>query len=229
VAMARNTFLMNSRTRLPFAGVAAFYQALRRGTGESLNPIFYVSSSMWNLYDMLYDFFVVRGIPLGPLFLVDAGITREQFIMPGHRRHKIAAIETLLATYPNLKFILIGDSTQKDPAIYLEIIEKHPGRILASYIRDVALLPHQKAEAMAQQAREHGVDMLTVKDTLAAAVHAADHGFIDPDALDAIAADTEEDRKAPTPLEQAVIPGREGEPRTAQLSDGESMPPANSD
>src|SRR5690606_2777604 len=51
LAMARNTFLMNSRTRLPFAGVAAFYQALRRGDGSTINPIYYVSSSAWNLYD----------------------------------------------------------------------------------------------------------------------------------------------------------------------------------
>src|SRR5690606_15752156 len=68
-AMARNTFLMNSRTRLPFEGAAAFYDALRRGSDTTYNPIYYVTSSAWNLYDLIVDFFVVRQIPLGPLFM----------------------------------------------------------------------------------------------------------------------------------------------------------------
>ena len=70
---ARNVFLRNARTRLPFPGVAAFYRALQ---GTTPNPLFYLSSSPWNLYDLLVDFFEVRGIPPGPLYLVDLGITR---------------------------------------------------------------------------------------------------------------------------------------------------------
>ena len=47
---ARTVMLGNSRTRLPFPGVAAFYQALRNGIGgDEKNPIFYVSSSPWNI------------------------------------------------------------------------------------------------------------------------------------------------------------------------------------
>ncbi|MBZ0307490.1 MAG: hypothetical protein K8I82_15600, partial [Anaerolineae bacterium] len=57
IRLARNTFLRNSRTRLPFEGVAAFYRALQAG----INPIYYVSGSPWNLYDLLVDFFEVRG------------------------------------------------------------------------------------------------------------------------------------------------------------------------
>src|SRR5687768_17759104 len=44
----------NAHTRLPFEGVAAFYRALQLGpASESSNPIFYVSSSPWNSYDIL--------------------------------------------------------------------------------------------------------------------------------------------------------------------------------
>ncbi|WP_375579856.1 phosphatase domain-containing protein [Marivirga tractuosa] len=49
----------NAKTRLPFEGVAEFYQKLK---GKE-NPFFYVSSSEWNLYDFLQDFFKVRNIP----------------------------------------------------------------------------------------------------------------------------------------------------------------------
>lgn len=56
IKLARNTFLRNSHTRLPFEGVAAFYTALRAGTINTYNPIFYVSSSPWNIYDLIMDF-----------------------------------------------------------------------------------------------------------------------------------------------------------------------------
>src|SRR5262249_11974709 len=46
----RTIMLGNARTRLPFAGVAAFYRALELGgDGQRCNPIFYVSSSPWNI------------------------------------------------------------------------------------------------------------------------------------------------------------------------------------
>ena len=55
--MSRTTFLNNARTRLPFAGVAEFYRSLQLGrNGKRNNPFFYVSSSPWNLYDLLKDF-----------------------------------------------------------------------------------------------------------------------------------------------------------------------------
>jgi phosphatidate phosphatase APP1 len=70
--MARMVLLGNAHTRLPFEGVAAFYRALQRGaSGGEFNPIFYVSNSPWNLYDLLEDFMDVHGVPAGPLFLRD--------------------------------------------------------------------------------------------------------------------------------------------------------------
>jgi phosphatidate phosphatase APP1 len=66
--MARLTLLHNAHTRLPFEGVAGFYQALQRGRdGEAYNPVFYVSNSPWNLYDLLEDFLDLQGMPRGPL------------------------------------------------------------------------------------------------------------------------------------------------------------------
>ena len=61
VRMLRATFLENARTRLPFPGVAALYRALQRGAdGAALNPLFYVSSSPWNMYDLLEEFFAIQ-------------------------------------------------------------------------------------------------------------------------------------------------------------------------
>ena len=69
---ARTVMLGNARTRLPFPGVAAFYRALRDGvTGDEKNPIYYVSSSPWNIFDVIAEFMAIQKIPRGPLLLRD--------------------------------------------------------------------------------------------------------------------------------------------------------------
>ena len=43
--------------------------------------------------------------------------------------YKLRQIEPLMKTYPMRKFILIGDSGEKDPEIYAELYRRYPGRI----------------------------------------------------------------------------------------------------
>jgi phosphatidate phosphatase APP1 len=205
VAMARNTFLRNSRTRLPFAGVAEFYLALQKGTANTYNPIYYVSNSPYNLYDLLVDFFEVRRIPLGPLFLTNLGLADDHFFRSDPVEHKLEAIDTIFATHPDLPFVLIGDSGEQDAAIYLEALEKYPGRIKAIYIRDVT--PDREVKLVVEaiaHAAEASVDLLLVEDTVAAAVHAAEHGLIAPEALPDIRQERTEDKKEPDTLEKLV-------------------------
>jgi phosphatidate phosphatase APP1 len=174
---ARLLLLENARTRLPFPGVAEFYRALEAGTGSSPNPIFYVSSSPWNLYEVIAEFLEAQAIPAGPLLLRDwdlgPGITRNA-------AHKTTLIREILATYPRLPFILVGDSGQEDPEIYSAIVREHPGRILAIYIRNVTPRPERPAaiRRLAEEVREAGSTLLLVDDTLAAARHAAERGWI---------------------------------------------------
>jgi phosphatidate phosphatase APP1 len=178
--MARTTFFESGRTRLPFAGVAEFYQALQAGPGgDDGNPIFYVSNSPWNLYEMLVEFMQTHGLPAGPLFLQDFGFDQDKFLMLSSEAHKLPVIRGLLDFYPDLPFVLIGDSGQQDPEIYTRIIEEYPGRILAVYIRDVSDDPRDaEVEALAAAAAADGVELLLVPDSTAAARHAAEHGLI---------------------------------------------------
>lgn len=204
--MARNVFLNNAHTRLPFEGVAAFYKALQIGTQQdTYNPIFYISSSPWNLYDLFVDFFQVRGIPPGPLFLVDLGITPTQFIAPSHEEHKLVRIQKLLDEFPHLKFILVGDSGQRDPEIYLQAAVANPGRILAIYIRDVAGEERGKqVTGYVGDAKKIDTELVLVKDTAAASLHATERGFILPETLPAISEERDEDKKPPEPVEQLL-------------------------
>ena len=178
----------NAHTRLPFEGVAAFYRALQLGLdSKPSNPVFYVSSSPWNIYDMLVDFLNVHGVPHGPLFLKDWSLS----VLGKHRDYKIGVIRHLLSTYENLPFVLIGDSGEEDPEIYLQAVQEHQGRIKAVYIRDVTSVERDaEVRAMAEEARKLGTEMVAVPDTTAAAEHAASIGLIAPEAIAAVRAES---------------------------------------
>lgn len=195
LAMSRRVFLHNARTRLPFAGVSEFYKALQQGrNGKRNNPFFYVSSSPWNMYDLLKDFLDLNQIPEGPLLLRDFGLQDNKFISPGHMGHKFKEIENILLTYPLLNFVLIGDSGQEDPKIYHEIVRKYPERILAIYIRDVQLADREKIAVDISAELQGHVEFLIVDNTVEAAEHAAKTGLIYTEALPKIEKDKMQDK-----------------------------------
>jgi phosphatidate phosphatase APP1 len=207
LSMARTVLLKNARTRVPFPGVAPFYQALQDGAGEREgNPIFYVSSSPWNLFDHLIEFLSHHGVPHGPLLLRAWGLRRSA--RRGSRQHKLAAIELLLGRYPDLPFVLVGDSGQKDPEIYAELVRRHPRRIRAIYIRSVHPDPRrlQAIHALAEEVLAAGSTLVLAEDTMAAARHAAEQGWIDPARLDAVAGTVAQESSArAAPAETVVI------------------------
>ncbi|HYH44113.1 MAG TPA: App1 family protein, partial [Thermoanaerobaculia bacterium] len=204
LAAARTVLLGNARTRLPFEGVAAFYQALHGGaSGQAGNPLFYVSSSPWNLYDLLAEFLDLHKIPRGPLLLRDLGIDRAKLLSSDHHAHKLAQIRPLLALYPHLTFVLLGDSGQHDPEIYREVVRENPGRIRAVYIRRAGERPgrDEEVEAIARDLEAAGVPLLLLRDTAPAAAHAASLVLVRPAEVPAVQKDVERDQARPTPAE----------------------------
>jgi phosphatidate phosphatase APP1 len=163
VKMLKNVLFGNARTRLPFEGVAALYTALQGGSdGLHVNPLFYVSGGPWNFYDIYHDFLAAQSVPAGPILLADFGFASDLFIHPAHETHKQEKIKHIVETYPELPFILIGDSGEHDPEIYLNVAKTHPGRIRRVYIRDVSLLPTRGLQKVSEQMREIGCDMIVV-------------------------------------------------------------------
>ncbi|MVN75610.1 DUF2183 domain-containing protein [Hymenobacter sp. HMF4947] len=210
--MLKTVLFRNAYSHEPLAGVAAFYQALQRGqSGRPDNPFFYVSSSPWNLYDVLEEFLRLRGIPLGPLLLRDS-LLRGPALPPTqeapsslHHGHKLREINQLLDTYPHLPFILLGDSGQHDADIYAEVVRLHPGRIRVIYIRDVGVPARAAlvAPVAAALRREHGVELLVVPDFLAAATHATSLGLITATGLAQVAEADRLQTEAARPLSAA--------------------------
>ena len=213
---AQLTFLHNARTRKPLEGVAALYHALQGGSdGAQQNPVFYVSSSPWNLVDLLEDFLDLNAIPPGPLLLQDLGLDEGKFISPRGHRHKLERALELIATYPQLQFVLCGDTGQADAQLYSEAVLKHPDRIVAVYIRDVDPDLDSQYDALAderlQAAAETGVPMLRVRDSLAIAEHASGLGLIAEADIDRVDREVRRDRQRPSQAEAAVAGAIEGD------------------
>jgi phosphatidate phosphatase APP1 len=206
--MLRLVLLTNAHTRPPFPGVAAFYRALHGGaSGRFTNPVFYVSSSPWNFYDLLTEVFQVHEIPSGPLFLKDYGLARDLLLSRGHMEHKLAAIEHIFQTHPHLPFVLVGDSGQKDPEVDWGAARRHPGRVEAIYIRDVSSPARDReVHRIADELAAQGVEMVLVRDTITAAEHAATRGLIDPASLPGIRGERAEDLAAPGPFGRMFTP-----------------------
>jgi phosphatidate phosphatase APP1 len=167
--------LKDASERSPFPGIAAFLRALCSGYDERVsNPLFYVSGSEWNLFDLLVNFFRYHNIPEGPLFLRDKGMRFDKDdVAPSEQEFKHSQICRILDTFPHLKFICIGDSGQHDPEIYRQIVEQYPERILGIYIRDVSDESRDaEVNAITQEVRQKGTQMLLLAETLSAAHHA---------------------------------------------------------
>ena len=179
--MVFTVLLKNARTRLPLKGVANFYNALQQGrNGKGCNPLFYVSSSPWNMYDLFREFFQINDIPVGPIFLRDWGFERQTMLAVKNRKYKLDSICYILDSFPDLKFILIGDSGEEDPEIYTQVIHSYPQRILTAYIRCVKRDPQRRDEihSLAELVEKSGSTLVQIEDTHVMEVHAAQRGWI---------------------------------------------------
>jgi phosphatidate phosphatase APP1 len=172
---AQKIIFGNAFSREAFDGVAAFYQTLH----QDVNPVFYVSSSPWNVYDVLLQFLELNTIPMGPLLLRDWGLSADEILPSNHVKHKLSTIRQILQTYPDLPFLLMGDSGQEDPEIYKQIVKDYPSRILGIYIRDVPGAERkQDLETIAKAVSEQGVFMKVTSDSLEMMDDAKARGFI---------------------------------------------------
>ena len=155
--------------------------------------MFYLSTSPWNLHEMLLEFIALRGFPLGPLLLTDWGPGRGKLFRIGAREHKLGLIRRILAEHPGLALILVGDTGQLDPEIYATAAREHPGRIRAIYVRRTgALNPGRRTEvdALVTEVTAPGVPMLAVDGSVEIAEHAASLGLLEAAQVDEVRKET---------------------------------------
>jgi len=139
----QRTLLRDAYGRKPIPGTPSLYRGLARGT-DSTRPestFFYVSAGPWNLYDMHAQFLGVRGLPRGPIFLRDwrPGMPTSDAEGKFETSYKHTRIRRILDAYPDLTFVLLGDSGEHDVQVYQDFLDSDPDRIRVAFIRDVSV------------------------------------------------------------------------------------------
>jgi phosphatidate phosphatase APP1 len=219
------TLLRNARTRKPLEGVGELYQAFQKGVAGGdpasvagsgagsgaaarhggSNPVFYVSAGPWNVYDLLVDFMALNGLPPGPIALRDVDLAPSSLLHHAGPRGKLAKVHDIIARYPALQWVLVGDSAQLDAELYAQTVETFPGRILAVYIRDIdpgaPSTRDQFVDGHITRIAGSKVPMLRVADSNAIAAHARSLGLIAPDTVVTVAQDVQRDQAAPAPAQ----------------------------
>jgi phosphatidate phosphatase APP1 len=146
-----------------------------------------VSSSPWNLYKQFVGTMRNRGVPEGPVFLKDFGLDPGKFIKTGHHSHKLDRIAELLSFYPDLDFVLIGDSGQEDAEIYREAVRRYSTRIRAVFLRDVTDdARDRQVDLIVRDIEARGVRAWRVESTVEAAEAAASLGLIPEAAIEQV-------------------------------------------
>lgn len=144
----RNTFLKEFRAA---EGMRERYMRWVADAGDAADICFhYVSGSPWQLYAPLTHFlFEQEGFPAGTVHmknlrknLLDRGALTDimAFAVGGDLAtldQKVRQITNLMIHLPRRKFILVGDSGEKDPEVYRAIRRLFPAQVLQIYIRDV--------------------------------------------------------------------------------------------
>lgn len=110
----------------------------------------YVSGSPWQLYTYLSEFLFSEkgGFPIGTFHMKNARknvftisswrdlvefVTNENLTFEQKKRQ----ISQIFEHFPGRKFIMVGDSGERDPDVYRAILETYPDQVKEIYIRDV--------------------------------------------------------------------------------------------
>ena len=130
--MLANTFLHEFAT---VPGMVELYQKWQQ-QGAAFH---YVTSSPWQLFEPLSELFHNQGLPDGSFHMKSVRF-RDPTVLQlfiARRWGKRKAIKQLLRTFPDRKFILVGDSGEKDPETYGVMARKFPDQVIKIFIRDL--------------------------------------------------------------------------------------------
>lgn len=140
--VVRNTFFKDYEAA---RGMAELYREWEDEAG-----FHYVSGSPWQLYNSLTGFLFADevGFPVGSLHMKT--VRKNPFSLNTWRDlselatnenvtfdQKLRQIEQIMQHFPGRRFILVGDSGERDPEIYSTVRSRYPDQVEEIFIRDV--------------------------------------------------------------------------------------------
>jgi phosphatidate phosphatase APP1 len=116
----------------PSAPQAVTFLAGKADNGLPLRALFYLSGSPWALHSRIADFFDRAGFPHSAMILRRYS---QEPLDPYQFKHP--HLQDIFGAFPNHKWILLGDSGEKDPEIYAQMRTERGDRIENIYIHNV--------------------------------------------------------------------------------------------
>lgn len=150
---AWRTFAQTGKDRRPVHGMDDLLQHLVRGAagtptegtpgvdddGTPGIPVVYLSNGPWNMAPPVVRFLARHGLPAGALLMTDWGLSADRWFRDG-RAHKRGSMERLRRELPQVRWTLVGDDGEHDPALYLHAARSAPDQVAAVLLRQVAPL-----------------------------------------------------------------------------------------
>jgi phosphatidate phosphatase APP1 len=155
----------NYQTQEEVTGTSELYQALdKRNDGKVDGDVYYVSGSPNQISSRIEGFLKFNRFPEGSLDLKRIGFAAGEDSPTKQIEYKVGKIRNLFNTYPEKKFILFGDSGEKDPEVYRQIAREFPGRVIATYINnvtgDIKTSPRYSGMLLTNNSTESARDLL---------------------------------------------------------------------
>jgi phosphatidate phosphatase APP1 len=133
----KRTLLANTFLR-PFEAIPGM-SALYQDWAEQGAAFHYVSSSPWQLYSHLAEHLTSEGFPDGS-FHLKAFRLRDHLIrriLMLRRSGKASVIRGLFKSFPQRRFLMVGDSGEHDPEIYGAMARLFPRQVAGILIRQI--------------------------------------------------------------------------------------------
>jgi phosphatidate phosphatase APP1 len=133
----RRELLANTFVR-EFQAVPGMVDVYRRWQ-DGGTAFHYVSASPWQLATCLGGFLGATGLPAGSMHLKLFRLKDSTPLgrLPLRKRSKRRAIEQIMEEFPGRRFLLVGDSGERDPEVYAAIARRRPEQVAGIVIRQV--------------------------------------------------------------------------------------------
>jgi len=134
----RRELLANTFVR-EFRAVPGIVDIYRRWQEEPQTAFHYVSASPWQLARCLGGFLDAAGLPAGSMHLKLFRLKDSTPLgrLPSRKRSKRRTIEQIMDEFPSRRFLLVGDSGERDPEVYAAVARRRPEQVSGILVRQV--------------------------------------------------------------------------------------------
>ncbi|MBX3260921.1 MAG: DUF2183 domain-containing protein [Labilithrix sp.] len=171
-------------SRAPFPGVRALLSLLEHRNGGAAGDVHYVTARTPERVADVPAYLAAHGVPSGA---IETGVSGVPWIAEAE---KVRDIEAILGRTGAQRFVLLGDSSHRDPEVYKRVLAAHPDRVIGGFIHKVnATVSAGRVEGLhlfesyaEVAAILHGMRVITREEALSVMRAARDEGLALTDA-----------------------------------------------